>query len=156
VNSSAKRYLVADMAQLAPTACPCGEARRAFGSDPDGLASFHVVEISADARTHYHRTRTEIYFVLEGEGHLELDGDRVELRPGVAVLIRPGCRHRAVRRATAAGDRTGEVGASVTHGTVAGGRGLRIVNVVVPAFDPEDEWFDDEVPAVVDGLEDPT
>jgi hypothetical protein len=48
---------------------------------------------------------------------VELDGLRVPVRPLTAVLIRPGCRHRAVGR-------------------------LRILNTVVPAFDPADEWFD--------------
>ena len=39
---------------------------------------------------------TEIYYVLEVEGHMELDGARIPVRPGTAVLIKPGCRHRAV------------------------------------------------------------
>ena len=47
-----------------------------------------------------------------------MDGDLVPVRPGSAVLIQPGCRHRAVGR-------------------------LKIINVPVPTFDPEDEWFDD-------------
>ena len=48
---------------------------------------------------------------------VELDGERVAVGPGGAVLIPPGVRHRAVGRMT-------------------------ILNVVVPPFDPADEWFD--------------
>jgi mannose-6-phosphate isomerase-like protein (cupin superfamily) len=81
------------------------------------MASVHVTEISADAKTHYHKRLTEIYVVLEGTGHLELDGQRIPLRPMTAVIIRPGCRHRAVGR-------------------------LRVLNTVIPPFDPADEWFD--------------
>ena len=78
----------------------------------------HVVEISKDSRPHYHKKTTEIYYVLEGEGHLEIDKDKVPLKPGVSVLIPPHSLHRAV----------GE---------------LKILNVPVPAFDPADEWFVD-------------
>ena len=48
-----------------------------------------VVEISKDSRPHYHKKTTEIYYVLEGEGHLEIDKDKVPLKPGVSVLIPP-------------------------------------------------------------------
>ena len=56
--------------------------------------------------------------VLEGEGHVELDGREIPVRPMTAVMIRPGCRHRAVGR-------------------------LTILNVVMPPFDPEDEYVDE-------------
>ena len=46
-----------------------------FG-DGTAHASVHLVEISEDARTHYHKRLTEIYVVLEGEGFMELDGER--------------------------------------------------------------------------------
>jgi mannose-6-phosphate isomerase-like protein (cupin superfamily) len=50
-------------------------------------------------RRHYHRLSEEIYFVLEGEGEMELEGDRRMLAPGEAVLIPPGAWHeiRATR-----------------------------------------------------------
>ena len=48
---------------------------------------------------------------------LELDGERVPVKPMSAVYIKPGCRHRAVGR-------------------------LKIINIPVPVFDPEDEWLD--------------
>jgi mannose-6-phosphate isomerase-like protein (cupin superfamily) len=112
-----KRFEVARLAELPPVACPCGQARRAFVNDPDRAASLHVVDISIDARVHYHKRMTEIYYILEGEGLIELDGEQYAVRPGDAILIKPLCRHRAVGR-------------------------LRVLNLPVPAFDPEDEWFD--------------
>ncbi|CAL8976411.1 hypothetical protein RHODGE_RHODGE_01122 [Rhodoplanes serenus] len=111
------RYVVADLAAIPPVPCPCGEARRAFATPDNTVATLHITDITADARTHYHKAMTEIYFVLEGEGVLEVDGDRVPLKPYTSVMIKPGCRHRAVGR-------------------------LRIVNIPIPAFDPADEWFD--------------
>jgi mannose-6-phosphate isomerase-like protein (cupin superfamily) len=115
----AQQAVTAELAALAAVRCPCGWARRAFGDVPDAPASLHLVEIEDDARAHYHRTHTETYYVLEcGEGAaVELDGKRVAVRPGVAVMIPPGVRHRAVGR-------------------------MKILNFVVPPFDPADEWFD--------------
>jgi mannose-6-phosphate isomerase-like protein (cupin superfamily) len=112
-----KRYYVQQMDAVDPVTCPCGQSRRAFVRPDNPVATLHMVDISSDSEVHYHKRLTEIYLVLEGEGYMELDGDRVPVKPLTAVFIKPGCRHRAVGR-------------------------LRIVNIPVPAFDPEDEWFD--------------
>ena len=42
---------------------------------------------------HYHSVSEEIYFVLKGQGEMELDGETRFLRPGDAVLIPPGGWH---------------------------------------------------------------
>jgi mannose-6-phosphate isomerase-like protein (cupin superfamily) len=113
----AKRFQIARPAELPAVECPCGQSRRAFLDEADGVASLHIADISTDARAHYHKRLTEIYYILEGEGEMELDGERYPVRPGDAILIKPGCRHRAIGR-------------------------MRVLNVPVPAFDPADEWFD--------------
>ncbi len=110
-------YVIEQLDEIPPQNCPCGSTRRGFAGRVDAPASVHWVEISAEARTHYHKRLTEIYIVIEGEGHMELDGQRVPVKPMTSILIRPGCRHRAVGR-------------------------LKVVNVVLPVFDPADEWFD--------------
>jgi mannose-6-phosphate isomerase-like protein (cupin superfamily) len=112
-----KRFAITRLSDVPAVECPCGQARRAFIDDPDRVASLHLVEISADARAHYHKRMTEIYYILEGTGEMELDGARHPVQSGDAILIKPGCRHRAIGR-------------------------LRVLNVPVPAFDTEDEWFD--------------
>jgi mannose-6-phosphate isomerase-like protein (cupin superfamily) len=43
---------------------------------------------------HYHERTEEIYFVLEGAGEMELDGERRLVAPGDAVLVPPGARHQ--------------------------------------------------------------
>lgn len=111
------RYSIVQLDELAPVACPCGQSRRGFGGPDNALATVHVVDIGATPRTHYHQSRTEIYVVLAGEGQVELDGQLFPLRPMTAVMIQPGCRHCALGQ-------------------------LRLLNVVIPAFDPADEWFD--------------
>ena len=43
---------------------------------------------------HYHAASEEIYYLLEGEGEMEVDGERTRVGPGDAVLIPPGARHQ--------------------------------------------------------------
>ena len=110
-------YVVAQMDELDTLRCPCGVTRRAFISPDNPVATLHLLDVQIDARLHYHKKLTEIYLVLEGEGSLELDGQLVPVKPMTAVMIKPGCRHRAVGK-------------------------LRVAVIPTPAFDPADEWFD--------------
>lgn len=114
-----KSWEIAHFDEMDAVPCPCGMSRRAFVSADNPVATIHYVDIARDARTHYHKKLTEIYLVLETEGEawMELDGERVPVRAMTTILIKPGCRHRAV-------------------GT------MKIVNIPVPAFDPDDEHFD--------------
>jgi len=112
-----KNYLIAQLDAIPPLSCPCGLTRRAFVLPENSTATLHLVDISRDSQVHYHQKLTEIYLILEGTGHLELDGETVPVKPMTAVLIKPGCRHRAVGP-------------------------LRLLNIAVPAFDPADEHFD--------------
>jgi mannose-6-phosphate isomerase-like protein (cupin superfamily) len=113
------RYSVADFLQIEGVPCPCGTARRAFADVPEFPGTLHVTSTSADAQRHYHREHTETYYVLEcgEEAMMELDDDRLPLRPGMAIVIPEGVRHRAVGR-------------------------MKVLIVCVPEFDPADEWFD--------------
>ena len=110
-------YMIADLESIEPIPCPCGQARRAFAEPDNDVATLHVVDIKRDSEIHYHKKMTEIYLVLEGEGYMELDGEKIPVKPMTSIFIKPGCRHRAVGN-------------------------LRIVNIPIPAFDPEDEWMD--------------
>ena len=118
-ETPATGYEIVHMDHIEPVRCSCGLARRAFGKSEQDRASFHVVDIGLDARPHYHRDHTEIYYILdtEGEASLELNGCAVPVWPGSAVMIHPGTRHRAVGR-------------------------MKIINVAIPPYDPADEWFD--------------
>ena len=112
-----ENYMIARFDEIDAVKCPCGFSRRGFVSPENPIATMHVVDVQEDARVHYHKKLTEIYFILEGAGEMELDGQRVPIKPFTAIFIKPGCRHRAVGK-------------------------MKIVNVSIPAFDPEDEWFD--------------
>lgn len=112
-------FEVVDFAQVPGVPCPSGTARRAFYDAADVPFTLHRTEIADDARVHYHKRLTETYYFLECEPDacMLLDGERVPVRPGMSVLIRPGTRHRAVGR-------------------------MQVLIVALPKFDPDDEWFD--------------
>jgi mannose-6-phosphate isomerase-like protein (cupin superfamily) len=118
-SETAARYTVVDFASIPGTPCPCGTARRAFSDVAEYPGTIHVTEISEDARLHYHRRLTETYYFLEcgPAARMELDGDLLDVRPGMCILIPPGVRHRALGR-------------------------MKVLIVVLPKFDPADEWFD--------------
>lgn len=108
-----------DFNEVAPVPCPCGFSSRAFMESDQTPLSIHQVQIKEDSKTHYHKTLTEIYYILEckPDAALELDGERIPVQQGQCYLFPPGVRHRAVGKMT-------------------------ILNIVHPKFDPNDEWFD--------------
>ena len=110
-------YMIARFDEIDAVKCPCGFSRRAFVSPENPTATMHIVNIEADSQVHYHKKLTEIYLILEGSGQMELDGEIVPVKPFTAIFIKPGCRHRAIGK-------------------------MKIVNVSIPAFDPNDEWLD--------------
>lgn len=112
-------FEILDFETLPGVPCPCGLAKRGLLDDATVPYSLHLTSISEEARTHYHKSITETYFVVEcGENaQMELDGECIALRPHMTVVIRPGTRHRAIGR-------------------------MKVVIVASPKFDPADEWFD--------------
>jgi mannose-6-phosphate isomerase-like protein (cupin superfamily) len=112
----AQGYELVDYSRIPGTPCPCGTARRGFAEVADFPATVHVTEISEDARLHYHRGLTETYFFLEcgPDAAMQLDDERLPVHPGMAIMIRPGTRHRALGK-------------------------MRVLIFVLPKFD---EWFD--------------
>ncbi len=113
--SEDKGYIVRRIEDVQPVPCPCGHSARAITGMDTNLASVHFVTISRDSKLHYHREMTEFYYVLEGEGELQLNDDVIRLEPHTLVMIKPMTKH------VARGD-------------------LRILNFVVPPFDEEDEF----------------
>ncbi|CAN5266634.1 cupin domain-containing protein [soil metagenome] len=43
---------------------------------------------------HYHKLSEEFYFLLEGRGTMEIDGERRPVSAGDAILIPPGAWHQ--------------------------------------------------------------
>lgn len=117
--SATRRWKTADLNSIPPVPCPCGQARRAFHGIPEFPGTVHLTEITEDAKRHYHRTLTETYIILkcDADARMELDGEMIPVRPLQSFVIPPGVRHRAVGS-------------------------MQVLIIVLPDFDPADEWFD--------------
>ena len=59
-----------------------------------------TLEVEQATERHYHRVAEEIYFVLKGQGRMEVDGETSYLRPGDSVLIPPGAWHQLENNGT--------------------------------------------------------
>lgn len=89
------KVIVRRVEEVEPVACPCGESRRLVTRSDGTVAGLHVTHVH-EASAHYHKETTEFYYVLSGSGAVELDGERVDVRPGTAVVIPPGVTHRGL------------------------------------------------------------
>ena len=114
-----RRWKFADFSAIPPVPCPCGQARRAFNGVPEFPGTIHITEISEDAKRHYHRTLTETYVFLEcqPDAMMELDGEVIPVKAYQSIVIPPLVKHRAIGK-------------------------MKVLIVVLPEFDPADEWFD--------------
>ncbi len=112
-------YELADFSQIQGVPCPCGTARRAFADVEDFPGTVHVTEICMSAKLHYHKQLTETYYFLEcdADAQMQLDDEIIDVKPGMSIMIRPGTRHRALGQ-------------------------MKVLILVLPKFDPADEWFD--------------
>lgn len=59
-----------------------------------GLTSL-IRDVPLSEARHFHEYH-EYYILLEGSAKLEVEGSIITLRPGTAVMVQPGERHRIV------------------------------------------------------------
>jgi mannose-6-phosphate isomerase-like protein (cupin superfamily) len=78
----------------------CGWRDRLISREDEALspaAWAHAVDIDG-AKPHYHKRSTELYYVLDGDGHVTLDGVKHPVSRGSLVHIPPGTVHGAEGR----------------------------------------------------------
>jgi mannose-6-phosphate isomerase-like protein (cupin superfamily) len=115
----AKGYLIKRLAEAPTVPCPCGQSTRPLTRADTDVCNFHITFIR-DSVKHFHKACTEIYYILEGRGKMELHDDVVDIEPGMVIYIEPGTPHRLVSP-----------------------DGVRTIVFGVPALHPEDEYFVD-------------
>jgi mannose-6-phosphate isomerase-like protein (cupin superfamily) len=85
---------VQSLATAAPFTTKDGSTiRELHHTDEQSLAEATLAPGQTTER-HYHARTEEIYFLLEGKGEMELDGERRHVAPGDAVLIPAGAWHQ--------------------------------------------------------------
>jgi len=86
--SSQKPFTTKDGSQIRSildrTNAPVANQSLAEASLPPGAATDR----------HYHKLSEEFYFLLEGTGTMEINGQTREVTPGDAILIPPGSWHQ--------------------------------------------------------------
>ena len=114
--TGSRGYRVKRLDEAPTVPCPCGSSTRPLTRLDTPVCNLHVTQITDSVR-HYHKRCTEVYFILDGRGRMELGGDVVEVEPGTVVVIEPGTVHRLW------GD-------------------VRTIVFGVPALEENDEYFD--------------
>jgi mannose-6-phosphate isomerase-like protein (cupin superfamily) len=99
--------------------------RELFGLPTGGVENQSLAEATLSpgqaTQRHYHRASEEIYFVLDGDGEMELDGVRRRVGAGDAIAIPPGAWHQL---------------------RAEGERPLRILCCCAPPYRHEDTFFE--------------
>jgi len=111
-------YLVRRLNEAPTVACPCGTSTRPLTRADHAACNLHVTFITDSVR-HYHRECTEVYYILEGRGKMELNGEVIDVEPDMVVYIEPMTRHR-----------------------LWSAEGVRTIVFGSPALHPDDEYFD--------------
>lgn len=96
-----------------------GSTIREFLHTPSQSLAEAMLAPGQATRRHYHRASEEIYFLLDGAGLMEVDGEELSVTPGDAVLIPPGAWH-TLR---------------------AGPDGARLLCMCAPPYSHEDTFF---------------
>jgi mannose-6-phosphate isomerase-like protein (cupin superfamily) len=78
-----------------------------------------TLEAGGSTQRHYHRRSEEIYFILNGEGTMEVDGETRRAGEGDAILIPPGAWH-----------------------TITAERPLRFLCCCAPPYSQDDTFFE--------------
>lgn len=86
--------------------------------EKQSLAEARVPAGGATER-HYHRLSEEFYFILEGNGEMEIDGEVRTVGPGDAILIPAGAWH-----------------------TIAASEDLRFLCCCAPPYSHDDTYFE--------------
>ena len=90
----ATTFLRRTVAAIQPWAETCGQIRPLIEEKDGAAAEVHHLQIT-DAKLHYHQRTDEIYYVLDGQGRMQLDDAEIELCKDVVVYVPRGVKHKA-------------------------------------------------------------
>src|SRR3954469_1596237 len=92
------RMVIQNLQQQAPFTTKDGSTIRSIldrTNAPVANQSLAEATVPAGGSTqrHYHKAAEEFYFIMEGIGEMEIDGEARPVKPGDAILIPPGAWH---------------------------------------------------------------
>lgn len=115
--ATSKSYLIRRLAEAPTVPCPCGQSTRLLTQTDVPTCNFHITFIQ-DSVKHYHKECTEVYYILQGRGKMELNEDVIDVEPGMLIYIEPYTPHRLWST-----------------------EGVQTIVLGTPALKPEDEYF---------------
>jgi mannose-6-phosphate isomerase-like protein (cupin superfamily) len=92
-STAGKGYLVRRLQEAPTVRSECGQSTRPLTLPDTTVCNLHVTFIK-DSTKHYHKECTEVYYILQGRGKMELNDDVVDVEPGTVIYIEPGTAHR--------------------------------------------------------------
>jgi mannose-6-phosphate isomerase-like protein (cupin superfamily) len=116
-TAAKKGYFVRKLAEAPTVRSECGQSTRPLTYQDTDVCNLHVAQIT-DSTKHYHRETTEVYYILQGRGKMELNDDVVDVEPGDIIYIEPYTAHRLISP-----------------------EGVRTIVFGVPAYRPDDEFY---------------
>lgn len=116
-TAASKGYLVRKVQDAPTVECSCGQSTRPLTADDGAKVNLHVTFIT-DSVKHYHKECTEVYYILEGQGKMELNDDVIDVEPGMVIYIEPGTWHRLWSE-----------------------KGVRTLVMGTPAYQQDDEFY---------------
>jgi mannose-6-phosphate isomerase-like protein (cupin superfamily) len=116
-TATSKGYLVRQLRDAPTVQSECGQSTRPLTFPDTSVCNLHVTFIK-DSTRHYHKECTEVYYILQGRGKMELNDEVVDVEPGTIIYIEPGTAHRLFSP-----------------------EGVRTIVFGVPAYRAEDEFY---------------
>jgi mannose-6-phosphate isomerase-like protein (cupin superfamily) len=116
-TTTKKGYFVRKLTEAPTVRSECGQSTRPLTFQDTDVCNLHVAFIT-DSTKHYHRETTEVYYILEGHGKMELNDDVIDIEPELIIYIEPYVAHRLVSE-----------------------KGVRTIVFGVPAYHPDDEFY---------------
>jgi mannose-6-phosphate isomerase-like protein (cupin superfamily) len=92
--TQAPPFIRRDRADVSPWMETCGEIRTLIEEKDEAAGEVHHLQIT-DAKLHYHERTDEFYYVIKGEGKMQLDDATIDLSEGTTVYVPRGTKHRA-------------------------------------------------------------
>jgi mannose-6-phosphate isomerase-like protein (cupin superfamily) len=116
-TAAKKGYFVRKLDEAPTVRSECGQSTRPLTYQDTDICNLHVAFIT-DSTKHYHRETTEVYYILQGHGKMELNDEVIDIEPNLIIYIEPYTAHRLTST-----------------------DGVRTIVFGVPAYRPDDEFY---------------
>src|SRR5439155_15712455 len=100
ITITIKRYMeIKNLADMQPFVTKDGsEIRELLAYRNSGIRNQSLAEarlpVGASTQEHYHPKAEEIYYITHGTGRMRIESETREVKPGDAIAIPPGRRHK--------------------------------------------------------------